>query len=60
MKLTIIFRDENREVECDNAEVEDGMLYVYKYTPEENGARIRKAVQIWNMSQIIGVEMEET
>ena len=56
MKLTIIFRDESREVECGNAEVIEGLLYVF--AADENKGLGRKVIQIWNMSQIIGVEMD--
>ena len=54
MKLTIIFRDESREVECDNARVVDGMLFV----EARKLAGSLETIQIWNMNNIIGVEMD--
>lgn len=54
MTLTIIYRDETREVKCATAEVKDSLLFVYII---ENG--LKKVKQIWNMINIIGVEMEE-
>ena len=54
MTLTILFRDETRVVECDSSTVEDGLLYVFGDVSEHR----REVKQIWNMKNIIGVEME--
>ena len=68
MKLTIIFRDENREVECEYAEVKENLLYVYSKSPTvvyDKTTGVTRDVQqtwsvkqIWNMNNIIGVEMD--
>lgn len=54
MKLTIILRDENREVDCDNVKVIDNLLYVEKRRARE----VFETIQIWNMREIIGVEID--
>ena len=54
MKLTIVLKDENREIDCDNVKVIDKMLYVEK----RRGSGVFETVQIWNMNNIIGVEMD--
>ena len=71
MKLTIIFRDESREVECVDAQVRDGLLYVTTQEMRENFRASKDfeepfmcpygepvVSQIWNMNNIIGVEMD--
>ena len=66
MKLTIIFRDESREVECEYAEVKENLLYVYNkkattvYDKTTGVTRefAPEVSQIWNMNNIIGVEMD--
>ena len=61
MKLTIIFRDESREVECAEARVNNGMLYVYDQIPQTRfgpAGPEPSVKQIWNMNNIIGVEMD--
>lgn len=54
MKLTIVLKDENREIDCDNVKVIDNMLYVEK----RKGSGVFDTVAIWNMNQVIGVEMD--
>jgi hypothetical protein len=58
MKLTIIFRDESREVECGGCRVNNGMLYIFEgdICNEDFGGKV---IQIWNMNNIIGVEMDD-
>jgi len=49
MKLEIIRGESSREIECDDARVEDGLLYIY---------RAEQVVEIWNMKKIEGVVYE--
>ena len=72
MKLTIIMKDDSHTIECEEVQLKGDFLHVFQNTrkpvtysedvpgfsePDNNPDKI-VLKQIWNMNNIIGVEMD--